>query len=56
MAHRGLGQLDGACIRGMGCSAPLHPGEPVGWSGAGEPRMQDSPLGRVGNYQAISIS
>lgn len=46
----------GACIRGMGCSAPLHPGELVRWSGAGEPRMQDSPLGGEGNYRAISIS
>lgn len=39
-AHGVLGQLDGACMRGVGCCVPLHPGEQVGWSQAGEPRCE----------------
>lgn len=56
MAHGGLGQLDSACTRGVGCSTPLQPGELVGWSRTGEPQIRDSPLGREGNYRAISIA
>lgn len=64
MARGGLGQLDEVCGRGTQrreqqeepAKALLHPGEPVGWSGAGEPRMQASPLAGEENYQAISVS
>lgn len=36
-AYEGLEQMDGACMRGVGCCALLHPSEQVGWSQAGEP-------------------
>jgi len=39
-----------------GWDALLHPGEPVRWSGAGDPWTQESPLGGERNYRAISVS